>query len=107
MNGPSQLLEGELDDLPVGEQLEQERLDLVQRRRAAEVHHDDAGLDLAHAANITPGVRRLAADQPRLQREPGEPRDGADLQLPHQALAVGLDGAVADAELLRRSPGWC
>src|SRR5690349_19184589 len=35
-------LEGELDDLPVGEQLEQERLDLSQRGRPAEVHHHDA-----------------------------------------------------------------
>ena len=45
-------LKRELDDLAVGEQLEQERLDLVERGRPAEVHHDDAGLHLAHAPNI-------------------------------------------------------
>jgi hypothetical protein len=49
---PEPLLKGKLDDLAVCEELEQEWLDLVQGGRPTEVHHDDAGLDLAHLPNI-------------------------------------------------------
>ena len=49
---PEPSLKRELDDLPVGEELEQEWLDLVEGGRPTEVHHDDAGLDLAHLPNI-------------------------------------------------------
>jgi hypothetical protein len=38
-------LEGELDNLVVGEQLEQERLHIVECGRPPEVHHDYTGLD--------------------------------------------------------------
>src|SRR5690606_3273524 len=38
-------------------------------------------------------------DEPGFQREPGQLRDGPDPELPHEALAVCLDGPVTDAEL--------
>src|SRR5690242_4585000 len=41
---------------------------------------------------------RLLARQPRFQREPGKTRDRADAELPHQALAMGLDGPMTDPE---------
>src|SRR5687767_5009694 len=50
---------------------------------------------------ISHQYKGLAADQARLQGEPREPRHGPDVELTHQALAVGLHRAVADAELHR------
>ena len=52
-------LKRELDDLAVGEQLEQEGLHLVEVGRPAEVHHHDAGLHLAHAGQYSPSTQGI------------------------------------------------
>src|SRR5262245_25538579 len=41
------------------------------------------------------------SDESRLQREPSESGHRAHAKLPHQTLAMGLHGAVADAQLER------
>src|SRR3954454_3384294 len=40
-----------------------------------------------------------SGEQPLLQRDLGEPRDGVHIELPHQALAVALHRAVTDPQL--------
>src|SRR6478752_1765793 len=44
------------------------------------------------------------SDQSRFQRQPGEPRHRAHAELAHQAFAMGLNRAMADAELERDLP---
>src|SRR6185295_732325 len=55
-----------------------------------------------HGHNISAAGARLGSGhEPFLEGDLGEPRHRIDAELAHQALPVTLDGAVADAELLR------
>ncbi len=69
--GAEPVLERQLDDLAVREQLEQERLDLVEVGWPAEVQHHDPGFDLAHGGSIPSGCGPGSLDR---LTESGPPR---------------------------------